>query len=130
MTATPRIALVTGATQGLGRALVEGLARRLAPTDIVLLTSRDPDRVERAVSEIRSHTSTVAHVEGRVVDVTDGGAVRALAGELDDRFGGVDLVFSNATARMSPERSPEDQVDAQLDTSNVATSRLLRTILP
>ena len=130
MTTTPRIALVTGATQGLGRALVEGLARRLAPTDVVLLTSRDPDRVERAASDTRSRTSTVARVEGRALDVTDDRAVRALAGELDDRFGGVDLVFSNATARTSPERAPEDQIDAQLDTSNVATSRLLRTILP
>ena len=36
----PHIALVTGANQGLGFALVGGLAARLAPEDVVLLTGR------------------------------------------------------------------------------------------
>ena len=42
---TSRIALVTGANQGLGHALVEGLAARMAPADRVLFTGRDPGRV-------------------------------------------------------------------------------------
>lgn len=131
MTATsPRIALVTGATQGLGRALVEGLADRLGPADLVLLTSRDPERVERATSAVAARSSTVAQLEGRALDVTDDAAVTALTSELTTRFGGVDLVFSNATGRMSPDVEPAAQVDAQLDISNVATSRLLRTLLP
>ena len=37
-----RIALVTGANQNLGRALVAGLAARMTPADRVLLTGRDP----------------------------------------------------------------------------------------
>ncbi|MER7188374.1 carbonyl reductase, partial [Streptomyces hyaluromycini] len=45
---TSRIALVTGANQGLGRALAEGLAARLGPDDLVLLTGRDPGRVTDA----------------------------------------------------------------------------------
>ena len=52
MTAS-RIALVTGANQGLGRALVEGLAAGLAPQDRVLLTGRDPDRVAAAAARSR-----------------------------------------------------------------------------
>jgi len=36
-----RIALVTGANQGIGYALVEELAARLAPSDLVLLTGRN-----------------------------------------------------------------------------------------
>ncbi len=131
MTATtPRIALVTGATQGLGRALVEGLADRLGRADLVLLTSRDPERVERAAADLTARGSSVARVEGRPLDVTDADAVTALAAELTGRFGGVDLVFSNATGRMSPDIQPAEQVDGQLDISNVATSRLLRTVLP
>src|SRR5256885_15767473 len=43
--ADSRIALVTGATQGLGRALVAGLAARLRPDDHVLLTGRNPETV-------------------------------------------------------------------------------------
>ena len=46
---TAKVALVTGATQGLGLALVEGLVQRLGPTDTVYLTGRDIDRVTAGV---------------------------------------------------------------------------------
>ena len=49
MITTPKIALVTGATQGLGLALVEGLAQRMTPADTVYLTGRHLDRVTQAV---------------------------------------------------------------------------------
>jgi carbonyl reductase 1 len=124
MTAS-RIALVTGANQGLGRALVEGLAARMAPEDRVLLTGRDPARVEAAAGAVAAGPA-VARVEGRVLDVRDGGAIAALADEL----GAVDIVFSNATARMSPEADPADEVDAVAETSNLATTRILRAFAP
>ncbi len=108
-------ALVTGANQGLGRALVEALAGRV---DRVLLTGRNADRVEAAAAE--------AGVEGRVLDVRDGDAIDALAAEL----GEVDIVFSNATARMSPDADPADEVDAVAETSNLATTRILRAFAP
>jgi NAD(P)-dependent dehydrogenase (short-subunit alcohol dehydrogenase family) len=65
-------------------------------------------------------------VQGRVLDVRDAGAIEALAAEL----GEVDIVFSNATARMSPDADPADEVDAVAETSNVATSRMLRAFAP
>jgi NAD(P)-dependent dehydrogenase (short-subunit alcohol dehydrogenase family) len=40
-----RIAMVTGANQGIGFALVEGLAARMNADDLVLLTGRDAQRV-------------------------------------------------------------------------------------
>jgi carbonyl reductase 1 len=39
-----RIALVTGANQGIGFALASGLAAQVAPEDLVLLTGRNPAR--------------------------------------------------------------------------------------
>ena len=116
-----RIALVTGANQGLGRALVEALAARMAPHDRILLTGRDAQRVQDAVAAIAD-----ARVEGRVLDVRDGEAIADLAAEL----GAVDIVFSNATARMSPDADPADEVDAVAETSNVATSHMLRAFAP
>jgi carbonyl reductase 1 len=120
-----RIALVTGANQGLGRALVEGLAARMARHDRVLLTGRDPSRVNAAAAAV-ANGPAVAHVEGRVLDVRDGEAIAALAEEL----GEVDIVFSNATARMSPDADPADEVDAVAETSNLATTRMLRAFAP
>ena len=118
-----RIALVTGANQGLGRALVEALAARMNPKDRILLTGRDPERVRAAAT---SAPRTGGRVEGRVLDVRDSGAIDALAADL----GEVDIVFSNATARMSPDADPADEVDAVAETSNLATSGMLRAFAP
>jgi NAD(P)-dependent dehydrogenase (short-subunit alcohol dehydrogenase family) len=124
MTAS-RIALVTGANQGLGRALVEGLAANMAREDRVLLTGRDPARVQAAAAAI-AQGPVIAHVEGRVLDVRDPNAIAALAAELSE----VDIVFSNATARMSPDADPVDEVDAVAETSNLATTRMLHAFAP
>jgi carbonyl reductase 1 len=110
-----RTALVTGANQGLGVALVKGLMGRV---DRVLLTGRDPARVAAAAEETGA--------EGRVLDVRDGPAIAALAEEL----GAVDLVVSNAGARMSPEVPPADQVDALVETNNRGATRMLRAFAP
>jgi carbonyl reductase 1 len=120
-----RIALITGANQGLGRALAEGLAAGLAPQDRVLLTGRDPDRVAAAAADV-ADGSAIARVEGRVLNVRDRAAIAALAAEL----GEVDIVFSNATARMSPQADPVDEVDAVAETSNLATTSILRAFAP
>jgi carbonyl reductase 1 len=120
-----RTALVTGANQGLGRALVEALAARMAPPDRVLLTGRDPGRVQAAVAAV-AQGPAIARVEGRVLDVRDGAAIANLAAEL----GEVDVVFSNATSRMTPEDDPADQIDAVAETINLATSAMLRAFAP
>src|SRR5262245_44558825 len=124
MTAS-RIALVTGANQGLGRALAEGLAAGLGPDDRVLLTGRDRARVDAAAAAVAEGPAS-ARVEGRVLDVRDGAAIAALAADL----GEVDIVFSNATARMTPDDAPADRVDDIAETSNVATSDVLRAFAP
>jgi carbonyl reductase 1 len=113
------IALVTGANQGLGRALAAGLAARMQPEDRVLLSGRDAARVAAAAADIPG-------AEPRVLDVRDEHAIRSLAEEL----GEIDILFSNATARMSPASDPADEVDAVAETSNLATTAVLRAFGP
>ncbi|WP_371599714.1 SDR family NAD(P)-dependent oxidoreductase [Streptomyces sp. NBC_00564] len=125
-----RIALVTGANQGLGRALVEGLAARMNPDDLVLLTGRSHQRVTDAAREVTQLPGTRARVEGRVLDVTDTEAIARLAEDLQARHGGVDVVLSNAIARVLPEESQAERADEFIDVSNTATHAILRSFGP
>ncbi|MGW0765595.1 SDR family NAD(P)-dependent oxidoreductase [Streptomyces sp. NPDC002676] len=125
-----RIALVTGANQGLGRALVEGLAAGMGPDDLVLLTGRDRQRVTDAAREVAQLAGTRSRVEGRVLDVTDTAAISELADELRQQYGGVDVVISNAVARVLPGESQSARADEFIDVSNSATHAILRSFGP
>src|SRR5256885_16647497 len=109
--ADSRIALVTGATQGLGRALVAGLAARLRPDDHVLLTGRNPETV--AAETIAAETIAAgrlagsgAQVHGRVPDVTDTGSVQAAADAGAAEYRGGDNPHPQPAPPTAPRRSP------------------------
>ncbi|MFF3227570.1 SDR family NAD(P)-dependent oxidoreductase [Nocardia suismassiliense] len=125
-----RIALVTGANQGLGRALAEGLAGRMDPADLVLLTGRNAQRVAEAAAEVAEAAGTRSQVQGRVLDVADTAGIADFAAELRDSYGGVDLVFSNAITRLTPDRSQSAMADEFIDVSNTATHAVLRSFGP
>jgi NAD(P)-dependent dehydrogenase (short-subunit alcohol dehydrogenase family) len=117
------IALVTGATQGLGLALAAGLAGRLTAADTVYLTGRDAGRVAPAVASLPPGGARVA---GEVLDVAD---PRAAAG-LAERLGSIDIVFGNAVMRVGPDDDPRAIVDAYTQVNNFGTTRLLRAFAP
>ncbi|MFI5695999.1 SDR family NAD(P)-dependent oxidoreductase [Kribbella sp. NPDC051586] len=120
-----RIAVVTGANQGIGYALVEELANRMNPEDLVVLTGRNPERVAAAVAQLNRRANQ-ARVEGRVLDVTDGEAVARLAGEL----GVVDIVVSNAVGPLEPGTAAGEQVDEFVDVANLGAQYMLRAFGP
>jgi len=124
--AAPRTALVTGANQNLGRSLVAGLAAGLAPSDRVILTGRHPGRVAAAARDLAATAQGGASIEPRVLDVRDPRAIRSLGADL----GEIDIVFSNAASRMHPDVDPIDEIDAVVDTNNVATATVLRELAP
>jgi NAD(P)-dependent dehydrogenase (short-subunit alcohol dehydrogenase family) len=123
----PRVALVTGATQGLGRALVAGLAGRMDAADTVYLTGRDAGRVALGVASL---PAGVARVRGEVLDVADPGAAGKLAAQVQERHGGVDIVFNNAVMRVGPDDDPRAIVEEYVEVNNFGTTRVLRAFAP
>ncbi|GAA4623434.1 SDR family NAD(P)-dependent oxidoreductase [Actinoallomurus vinaceus] len=127
MSTTPKVALVTGATQGLGLALVEGLAQRMASHDTVYLTGRDLDRVTQTVEAMPSGG---ARVRGEILDVAAPEAADRLAARLKELHGGVDIVFNNAVMRVGPDDDPREIVEEYAEVNNFGTTRVLRAFAP
>jgi 3-oxoacyl-[acyl-carrier protein] reductase len=84
-------ALVSGGSQGIGRAVAEALLREGAS---VALCARDGDGVDTAVRELQPLGTVVGHV----CDFADDEAVRAWVDVAAAALGGVDIVVSNASA--------------------------------
>ena len=116
-------AVVTGANQGLGLALVAGLADRLGRDSNVYLTGREPEQVALAT---RRFSDAGVYVLGERVDVRSTTAVNRFAALVAERHGRVDLVISNAAARITPERPQAEQVATFVDTNNLGSTRMIR----
>jgi len=88
---TGRTALVTGSSQGIGRALAGGLA---AAGATVVVHGRDAGKAARAADEISEATG--ARALSAVFDVTDAAAVDAGIAALEAELGTPDIVVNNA----------------------------------
>jgi NADP-dependent 3-hydroxy acid dehydrogenase YdfG len=96
-----RVALVTGASSGIGAAIAQALA---ADGYAVALVARRGDRLERLAADLRARGAAVA-VE--VCDVTDAAAVDRLVRRTLARWGRLDVVVANAGSYV---RRPADQI--------------------
>lgn len=88
---TGRIALVTGSSQGIGRALAEGLAGAGAT---VIVHGRDAAKAALAADEITRTSGILAY--SRTFDVTDAGAVDAGIAAIEEDLGTPHILVNNA----------------------------------
>lgn len=85
-----RVALVTGGSKGLGRAMALALAQ--AGADLVL-TSRHLEEAEEAAEEIRAAGRRALALQA---DVSDADAVTEMARQAHAEFGRIDILLNNA----------------------------------
>ncbi|MEU1461810.1 SDR family NAD(P)-dependent oxidoreductase [Streptomyces sp. NPDC005727] len=122
------VAIITGASKGLGRALAEGLAAR--GWDLVL-DARGDGPLEAAAEAVAGYGTRVTAVPG---DVTDAGHRAALVAAARG-LGGVDLVVSNASALGAEPlvrlaELPPEGLRRALEVNVVAALGLVREALP
>lgn len=122
------VAIITGASKGLGRALAEALAGR--GWDLVL-DARTVEVLEETVAGLRAYGTRVTAVPG---DVTDAGH-RAELVAAARRLGGVDLLVSNASALGAEplvrlDALPLEGLRRALEVNVVAALALVQEALP
>jgi NAD(P)-dependent dehydrogenase (short-subunit alcohol dehydrogenase family) len=110
-----KVTLITGASQGLGRALALAFAREGAR---VVLNARSEEFIRPVAAEVEEAGAEVLAV---AADVSKGADVERLVGEAVGRFGRIDVLVNNAGLlgpRVAIEEYPEDEwrrvIDANL----------------
>jgi NAD(P)-dependent dehydrogenase (short-subunit alcohol dehydrogenase family) len=111
-----QVAIVTGASQGIGRAIAQRCAEEGAK---VALVARTASKLETAAAEIRDGGGTALAIPA---DVTDHAAVEALVRQADAELGPVDLLVNNAGAFYAI--GPAWEVDPEMWWSDVTINLL------
>ena len=107
-----KVALVTGSTQGIGKAIAERYAREGAAVAIV--ASKD---LQRAKSVAQAISESGGKAEAFVADCAKVDDIRKLVAAVIERFGALDILVNNAGIMhtASIEDTTEEKWDAQLD---------------
>ena len=108
---TGKVAIVTGGSDGIGKAAARALAAEGAR---VAICARRPDVLETAAAELSEETG--GEVVGIVCDMTDQGQVESLISEVVAKWGTLDILVNNAgtSSAMPVEVLTEDALSYDL----------------
>jgi NAD(P)-dependent dehydrogenase (short-subunit alcohol dehydrogenase family) len=123
------IAIVTGATKGIGYAIAHAI---LDEGGRVMITGRDADSVADAVARLRAHVSDPARVAGEAVDVRDRAAVDALIDDTVRHFGSVNTLINNAGVGLftEVEKTTDEDWARVIDTNLTGVFYSTRAAIP
>src|SRR6516164_5917007 len=102
-----KVAVVTGATRGIGRAIAELFADEGAN---VAICARNPEQVAEAVKALEARG---VKAFGQAVDIADGPALKGFVTAAAEALGGLDILVSNASALV--QGNAEDAWKAMFD---------------
>jgi 3-oxoacyl-[acyl-carrier protein] reductase len=121
-----RVALVTGAASGMGRAIAHLFADEGAAVGLI---DRTAGGIELVTSELEVIGATVA---GRVADVADGGEVEAAVAAIRESLGPIDILINNAGISLPAPIAAGDYAEtwaATLSTNLESHAHLVRACL-
>jgi NADP-dependent 3-hydroxy acid dehydrogenase YdfG len=121
-----RIAVITGASSGIGYATAKLLASRGAK---VAVLARRGDMLDKLVAEIAAAGGTALALP---VDVTDQASIDAAAATVEQTWGPADLVFNNAGVMLpgAIEERDIDQWQHQIDLNVTGAMRVISAFVP
>jgi NAD(P)-dependent dehydrogenase (short-subunit alcohol dehydrogenase family) len=116
-----KIALVTGASRGIGAATAKALAAQGAHVIITARTAKDLEAVEDAIFDAGG-SATIAPL-----DLTDGDSIGRLAAAVTERWGKLDMLVLNAAmlGTLAPVPAIDGAEFARLFTLNVTAQQVL-----
>ncbi len=122
-----RVAIVTGGSMGLGKAIARELCRERAR---VVIAARDEGRLRHAVEEMRRETG--GQVIGIRADVTRPEEIEALVAGTLERWGAVDIAVANAGGPPGTryEKTSAEQFQRALELNLMSTVRLAQEVTP
>ncbi|WP_437676741.1 SDR family NAD(P)-dependent oxidoreductase [Sorangium sp. So ce131] len=125
-----RVALVTGASTGIGRSVAETLARN---GYVAFAGMRDPDGKNRAArDEVAGLSAAGVPIEAVALDVTDDASVAAAVATVVEETGQIDVVLNNAGSSVIglAECSTLEQQRSLFETHVFGAHRVCRAVLP
>ena len=116
-----KVALVTGASRGIGAATATALAAQGAHVILTARTAKDLEAVEDAIFEAGG-SATIAPL-----DLTDGDSIARLAAAVTQRWGKLDVLILNAAmlGTLSPVSAIDGAEFARLFTLNVSAQQVM-----
>ena len=124
-----KVAVVTGASRGIGAAIAQELAALGA---LVVLCARDGEALKSAVDQIRK-VHQDAQCEAAACDITGLGDVEALAARVEATFGRLDILVNNAGVGSFAgplHQLPPEQWEAVLNTNLRGVYYCIRSFAP
>lgn len=124
---TGKVAIVTGAAQGLGQGIAEAFAKQGA---IVVPTDRPGVSLEATAEKCRA--AGASDVYGHDLDITDQESIRAVVADVKEKFGRIDILANNAGLnRPKPsEEITEDLWDAVMGVNLKGSFFVTQAVLP